>query len=119
MRELFLVLHLGGAAVLGVLGIAAIMNVLWKQKKAYKPLASTIAFGGATQLITGSLLALTSQGTVLAFCARIGIYMTAVAAIETILFVAMRKNNLAFPAHYVIPAFSLGVVVATITTSLL
>lgn len=115
MEDIFLFLHIIGAGVVGAFIIFAMGDLLRRQATYYVLYAKSIAVGGAYELITGSLLAVTLHSTVFAFCARIGAYLGIILLSEIVLVIAMKKVPEAFPAFHVISSLSVGMVVVLLT----
>src|SRR4029079_2802774 len=121
-----LILHLAGAALVAVLVllalVARIFGINW-----YRPLAQSIGFGGAYQLVTGSVLRYLSDGSIGAVCSRFAVYVVVLVAVELMLYSAMSRVSLVgvknaggakeFPAKTV--AVSAAVGLASVTAFIL
>ncbi|OHA04987.1 MAG: hypothetical protein A2934_04095 [Candidatus Sungbacteria bacterium RIFCSPLOWO2_01_FULL_47_10] len=115
MKEFLLTIHIWGAVATGVL-VAASMTVLFLKKKSlYRRSAIAIAFGGAFQLLSGSVFALASSGTVFSFCVRIGLYSAVIIGAETLMVIAMHKNEIQYPRKLVFAPTGAGVFASFIT----
>jgi hypothetical protein len=112
---IFLFLHITGAAVVGLYIIFAIISLFRHQTTTYPLYAKSIAWAGVYQLITGLFLAWQTQGTLAAFCARVGVYLSMMLLIEVLLFYAMKKANVSAPASQVAWSLSLGTITVLTT----
>ena len=101
MFETFLYLHLTGAALMGVLGIWAVVEVVRRDSTKLALIAKLLAAGLLYQVISGSALGFVKQGTLLAFCSRIGLYLFIILAIEVLIFVRMKAQSGEFPMRFV------------------
>jgi hypothetical protein len=101
MFSLILVSHIGGALVVGGVGVYAIRTVYVGQAEKYSALAKTMAWSGAFEIITGALLSFVSPepGSVAHFCGKIVIYTAFIVAIETALWLEMKKSVFVFPTQ--------------------
>jgi hypothetical protein len=113
-----LILHLVGAAISGLLVVGALVSVFSKQSRWYKPTAIGIAVSAALQLISGSVLSFVSNGSLLTFCARIGIYLSVLVVAELVVWSAARKNQQVFPTRAVVSSFATGLAAVAVYVSL-
>ena len=81
--SVFLLFHLIGAVGISLLVFFALAILIQKKSSLYRFSALAIAFGAIFESISGSILALQTQGTILAFCARIGLYLFVLLLIAT------------------------------------
>ncbi len=114
MNYYFLSLHLAGAIITGVLIIRAFAALIKDQILRYKPLAFQIAFAGAFQLITGSLLIFADRHamSLASACSRIGMYLGLVIFAEIFLYRRMRnEGTYSFPTRAVFSSLSGSLVI--------
>lgn len=121
MSTIFLILHLAGAAVIAGLIIKTLVVLVQSRVSAYGGTAKAIALITAWQLITGSLLTIVKlqETSLLVFCARIGVYLAVVVAMEMLLLAKMRQAQLPFPKSFVNASVSAGLVAVVVTIVLI
>jgi hypothetical protein len=122
IEQILLLLHLLGAVSVGILIIAAGFALVTRKSHFYKSFALLIALGAGFQLVSGSLFAISVQSneSLLAFCSKIGIYLTVIGIIEALLFSRLQaeKQN-TFPARIVASSLMFGMSFVIFTTIIL
>lgn len=106
--QTILFFHLLGAGLIGSVIVLTLVSLIRKQENRYSFYAKILAFSGAYQLITGSLLGVLVHGTLLSFCARIGLYLFILVGIESLLLLKMKKISVPLPLREVGFALSFG-----------
>ena len=116
VTRLLLICHLLGAGFTGIFIIKAVRILLSQQSSQYKTTAMIIGYSAFYQMTTGSLLAVSMQKTysLQQFCTSIGIYLSIIVVIESILFKRMRENSLPFPLKIVSSSLITGSLVTVI-----
>ena len=117
--SVFLLFHLIGAVGISLLVFFALAILIQKKSSLYRFSALAIAFGAIFESISGSILALQTQGTILAFCARIGLYLFVLLLVESGLFLAMKRRGIIAPLRPVASSFILSIVICLVTGILL
>jgi hypothetical protein len=109
---LLLTLHLVGAFILFVLLGRAVYSLISNNISALKPSATSIAWGLAFQLITGSFMALAASNgmSLIAFCNRVVLYVGLTLIVEMMLFFKMRRSQALFPLYNVASSFGVGLI---------
>lgn len=104
-----LIAHISVAIMIGVMALLSLFAIIGRHKQYYSPLAIAIGMSSFVQLVTGSVLAVNANGTLLEFCSQISLYIATIIAVEAALIMAMRKEKAPFPMRYVASPISLGV----------
>ncbi len=114
MYNIFLYTHIVGAGVLAIFICTAVFEKVIPHQK----LAFIIAYLTMIQLMSGSILSIITNTSLLSFCSRIGIYMFVVSMVEMYLFYKTQKNKLEkFPTAYVLSSISAGMLIVFATLS--
>ena len=108
MEAFLLVVHITGAFGTGAAILAALGALIRKRVRSLPVAAVRIGYLGAFQLVTGSALAYATQGSLFAFCARIGLYLALVFGTEFLLFFSMAKDRVPAPWKRVAQTLAFG-----------
>jgi hypothetical protein len=93
MYEALLTTHLVGAGVTAVVAAAASVRMWVGHTNTYRPHAIALGAIAGFEVLTGVLLALLSpEITALSLCANVALYLSAVFAIEGLLFIRIKQN---------------------------
>lgn len=116
-QQILLLLHLGGAVVVGFYIFQSLIALFFKPAPTYRQLAVKIGLSSGFQLISGSLLALSSptSGSLFHFCSQISLYLGATLLVESLLFQRMRATQYLFPSKLVSSSLSAGLAVTVFT----
>ncbi len=105
MYSVILVAHIAGAVVTGFAGITAIGAMALRKEHLYRPIALALAAIGSFEVASGTALAVLSKTTsVASVCGDIALYVGAVAFVETLIFMRMRKSVVRFPSVQTVSA---------------
>lgn len=98
LYSVFLVLHIIGACVTGLVASYTGL-VLWRKDSAhYRRLAQALGILAGLETITGVTLSVLSLNiSTLSLCGNLAVYLSVIFALEAILFVRMKKVSLLFP----------------------
>lgn len=116
--QLFLLAHLTGALVLGILILKTVIVLVSKTSSKYNNLAWKIGLGSGYQLVTGSLLEMSAHrpDSLLVFCSKIGLYLAVVLIIEGLLFIQIRRDSRnVFPIRAVSYSLTFGLFFTALT----
>lgn len=93
-----LTLHLLGAGVTGMLAILTLIVLIRRDTSHYALSARLLMYTAALEVTTGIVLAIiSSRISVLSLCDNIAIYLLAVFALLTVLYLRMRGTNALYP----------------------
>jgi hypothetical protein len=118
MYTLFLILHLGGAAVTGLVATYSVLALVRHFDSEYRRLAGTLGLLAGFEIMTGVCLSvISSQVTALSLCSNIAVYLGVVALVESALFLRMQKMTMTFPIRLVLSPSSIGLALLLIGIS--
>lgn len=116
IEHFLLLLHILGAISVGVLVLAAGVSLCKRKVQYQKPLAISIALNTGIQLVSGSLLTLTTQysESLFSFCNKVGVYIVIVLIVEMLLFKQIHKTQI-FPGKLILSSLTFGMVFVVMT----
>ncbi len=97
---IFLVLHIVGACVTGLVALYA-GAALWQGREAgYRGSATALGLLAGFEVLSGVMLSMLSvEVSALSLCANIALYLSVIALFEVLLFARIQKTSLAFPTR--------------------
>jgi hypothetical protein len=99
MYSAILVAHITGAVVTAVVAFFALLAMMMRNEHVYRRAAVMLASLAAFEVVSGTVLAVMSASvSVASICGNIGLYVAAVAALEAVLFMRMKKTTQKFPS---------------------
>lgn len=96
-----LLVHIFGAIGLLLVSASSLFGLSTRRLKTVGFYAKALAYGMVFQVVSGSLLAISSDTAAGSFCAKIGLYFALWVAMEFMLFVYSKNNKIVFPGKAV------------------
>ncbi len=98
MYSAILIVHIFGAILTGVVGLASVAAMVAGRSQWYGMLSKTLAYLATFEVLSGTALAILSlEISVASVCGNVAIYLAFVASIEALLFMRMRQAAIRFP----------------------
>ena len=111
MYAAVLIAHISGAILTGIIGVFAVGAMILKKETVYRRAALVLAALGAFEVLSGTVLAVLSKSiSVASVCGNIALYVGAVAFVETLIYMRMRKTAFRFPSIQTISAIGSSLV---------
>jgi len=114
MNTAFLITHIIGASLLGIVIVLSFVSIFTNASNFYKKLLYSLCYGLGLQTVTGSLLELSSPHAALfvVFCSKILFYLLAVVLTQVALLVKMYKSDMKVSTKYIF--YSVGFTALTV-----
>ena len=102
--DFFLILHLAGAALTGVV-VCGALYALWHRSAAtYRTWAFTLGVLAGAEIASGTALSIISiKLSAATVCSRLFMYLLVISLIETVLFIRIRKTSIPLPVGALSP----------------
>lgn len=106
---LLLTAHITGAIVAMTVIITSFVCISRRKYHTYQQLATAIAAIGGFQLVSGAGLQLYTRAPQQLFCEKIVVYIFILAAAEWVLYRAMKKVDMPYPAKQILLYATVGI----------
>lgn len=93
IEKVFLAVHVGGAGVMGVLLVWAVVMLMRPVGQIHKQLFWWIVGVESVQLVSGLILTLVAAGGIGAYCIKAGVYLGIAAVVQMALAVKMMPRS--------------------------
>ncbi|GEM_PF-1659582 len=91
--NLLLIAHIGGAIAISFAIFVSLWSLPKSKQTLHKQLFVSLGIGSMIQTITGSLLAVSSEGTIASYCAKMGLYLSAIFVTELLLLRKLQDSS--------------------------
>ena len=112
MYSTLLVAHLGGALLTAIVGASAGVALWYNRTASCRSHAVLLGALACFEILTGVALSIASiEITALSLCANVALYLSAVFAIEALLYVRIQQDAMGYPSRLVFSPIALSLVV--------